>query len=176
MHLTDEQLNEYLDHEISNRAQIELHLTSCQDCTARLTALLRLFDEVESLPELALSRDLASHVTRSLPVSGLPRWLTLTAFLQVAIAAITLIIGAPFVMQFVSPFVAAIRAPSFTEIVFQMQSEWITWLEMASQIQLPTLPEVPVVETSSLVIVLTLFGVSVFWLVGNGLLLRNRIK
>ena len=67
-HISDVQLNEYLDNEIPDRAQIELHLKSCEDCTARLTALLRLFDEVESLPELALSRDLAAHFTRALPL------------------------------------------------------------------------------------------------------------
>ena len=39
MHLTDEQLNEYLDNEIVDRAQTELHLFACDDCAARLTAL-----------------------------------------------------------------------------------------------------------------------------------------
>jgi len=59
MHLTDEQLNEYLDNEIVDRADIESHLASCGECAARLTALQTLFAELDSLPELELTRDLA---------------------------------------------------------------------------------------------------------------------
>ncbi len=53
MHLTDEQLNEYLDNESTDeRAQIESHLSSCDECAARLSTLQNLFAELESLPEL----------------------------------------------------------------------------------------------------------------------------
>ena len=80
MHLTDEQLNEYLDNEIVDRAQVELHLFACDDCAARLTALRALFDEIESLPELALSRDIAAPVTRRIDgraaVPAVPRSLS----------------------------------------------------------------------------------------------------
>ena len=55
MHLTDDQLNEYLDNETAERAQIELHLDSCDECAARLSTLQDLFAELESLPELALT-------------------------------------------------------------------------------------------------------------------------
>ncbi len=61
MHLTDEQLNEYLDHETNERAQIELHLATCGKCSARLAALQDLFSEIKSLPELELSRNVAVH-------------------------------------------------------------------------------------------------------------------
>jgi anti-sigma factor RsiW len=59
MHLTDEQLNEYLDNETTERAQIETHLASCADCAARLIALQVLFAEIESLPEVELAPTLA---------------------------------------------------------------------------------------------------------------------
>jgi hypothetical protein len=45
-----------------------------------------------------------------------------------------------------------------------------------ANIQLLTLPEMPVLGLSSIVIMSLLAGVSMLWLVGNGLLLRNQIK
>ena len=43
MHLTEEELNEYLDNEIQDRARVELHLSACQECAARLSTLQALF-------------------------------------------------------------------------------------------------------------------------------------
>lgn len=175
MHLTDDQLNEYLDSETAERAQIESHLSSCNECAARLTALQNLFSEIESLPELALAGDIAARFTLraspSLP-ANLWRWLTLTATLQAVIALIALIFSAPFI----ATLLPATETPSFTETLIQVQIQWVAWLNVLSTFQIPTLPQFPVVEVSSLMLVLTLAGVSMLWLVGNGLLLRNQIK
>ena len=176
-HLTDEQLNEYLDDETNERETIELHLAGCANCAARLTALQSLFAEIESLPELELTRSLAARVisTPSL-VTHLPRWLTLTATLQAAIALIAMIIAAPFVAS----ILPAIETPSFTDLLVQLQSQWTAWLDILSRLrsgqafQVPALPQLPVLQISSLMLGLTLAGASVLWLVGNGLLLRNQ--
>jgi anti-sigma factor RsiW len=176
-HLTDVQLNEYLDNEGKDRVQAESHLSSCVDCAARLAALQALFDEIESLPEVALSRDLAAPVVRR--VSGraaLPRFLHLTVALQFAAAMVALVFTAPFVAQFLSPYLSDLQAPSLVDLFLQVQSQWTVWLDMLSQLQLPNIPEIPVFELPSLVIMLTVVGVSVLWLLGNGLLLRNQIK
>ena len=181
-HLTDVELNEYLDNEIQDRARVELHLSSCEECAARLTALQTLFAELVSLPEVTLSRNLAAPFTQesNLPVPQLPAWLTLTASLQAAIALIAIIIAAPFAAN----LLPAIEMPSYSDVFLQIQSQWTAWLDMLSTLrlnsgqafQLPTMPEIPVVEISSLILTLTLAGVSILWLVGNGLLLRNQIK
>lgn len=184
MHLTDEQLNEYLDNESTERAQIEAHLSSCEECAARLTVLQALFAQIESLPELDLSRSLreaslwdTAPFTRDRSLSiPLPRWLTLTATLQAAVALIAILVAAPWVMELVSPYVSTLKTPTFAEIFLQLQSEWIAWLDAFSQLQIPALPEIPVVDISSLVVMLTIAGVSALWLVGNGLLLRKQIK
>ena len=172
MHLTDEQLNEYLDHESAEREQIETHISSCADCAARLTALQALFAEIESLPELPLTHDLAARFTPtpSLPVPRLPRWLTLTATLQAALALLTVIMAAPFITE----LLPAVQTPSFADVLIQIQSQWLTWLDLLSTFQLPTLPQLPVIEISNLMITLTLAGISMLWLIGNGLLLRNQ--
>jgi hypothetical protein len=79
-------------------------------------------------------------------------------------------------MGLISPYASAVQMPTITEIFAQLQSQWMAWLDILSTFQLPTMPEIPVVELSSLVITLTLAGASLLWLVGNGLLLRNQIK
>ncbi len=177
MHLTDDQLNEYLDDESADRAQIELHLSSCGECAARLDALRNLFAEIESIPDLTLSRDLATPFKRqSSPLYQLPRWLTLTTALQGAIALIIIAFTAPLVLQLISPYTSALQTPSFADVFLLLQSQWMVWLNTFSQVQIPTLPEIPVFDLSSLVIVILVIGISTLWLVGNGLLLRNQIK
>lgn len=177
MHLTDDQLNEYLDTEIADRAQIELHLASCRECEARLAALRNLFAEIESLPDLTLSRNLATHFKRqSSPSYLLPRWLTLTTTLQAAVALIIIVFTAPLVLQLVSPYTSTLQTPSFADVFLLLQSQWTVWLNTISQVQIPTLPEIPVVELSSLMIVVVIIGISALWLIGNGLLLRNQVK
>ena len=176
-HLTDVQLNEYLDNEDAERAQVELHLSSCEECAARLSILRALFDEIKSLPEVVLSHDLAAPVTRR--VSGrasLPRSLRLTVTLQAAAAIVAVIFAAPFVMQLLSPYLSTLQAPSLAAVFLQVQTHWTTWLDRLSQVQVPTLPEIPVADISSLLMILTVIGISLLWLIGNGLLLRNQIK
>ncbi len=173
MHLTDEQLNEYLDEATTERAVIESHLDSCDECVARLSTLQNLFTELDSLPELELTRDLAAPFTLrpSLPAQ-LPKFLTLTAFLQAAVALAVLIIAIPFV----SSLLPQIEPPSFTNLFFQIQSQWTAWLDQLSTFNLPTFQPInlPTFEMSSLLF--TLAGVSVLWILGNGLLLRNQMK
>ena len=173
MHLTDEQLNEYLDNEIANRAEVETHLDSCDECAARLSTLQTLFADLDSLPEVTLSRDLAARFRPrpSLPAQ-LPRWLTLTASLQAAAALVALIVAIPFF----SIMLPQVEMPSFTTWLFEIQSLWTSWLDALSTFQLPTyqfanLPTYPV-ELSTLFIALAV--ASIFWIFGNGLLLRNR--
>lgn len=173
MHLTDEQLNEYLDEATTERVQIEAHLSSCDECAARLSTLQNLFTELDSLPELELTRELAAPFTLrpSLPAQ-LPKFLTLTAFLQAAVALAALIIAIPFV----SALLPQIEPPSFAKIFFQIQSQWTVWLDQLSTLALPTFQSInlPTFEMSSLLF--TLAGVSVLWILGNGLLLRNQMK
>ncbi|MBV6449997.1 MAG: hypothetical protein MHPDNHAH_00715 [Anaerolineales bacterium] len=172
MHLTDDQLNEYLDNETAERAQIESHLASCADCAARLTALQTLFAELDSLPEVELTRNLAARFASTGQLTPqLPRWLTLTATLQTVLALIALLLAAPFVTN----LLPAIQFPSFADVLLQLQSQWALFFDTITTYQLPTLPQLPPLEISTFVLSLTLAGASLLWLVGNGLLLRKQI-
>ena len=173
MHLTDDQLNEYLDNESPERAQIDLHLASCADCAARLTALRTLFAELDSLPEVELTHSIAARLSSTGQLTPqLPRWLTLTAALQAAFALIALILAAPFVMT----LLPVIETPSFTEILIQFQTQWLSLLDLITNYQLPAIPSLPPLQIPTLTLSLTLAGASLLWLVGNGLLLRKQFK
>ncbi len=171
-HVTDTQLNEYLDEATHEHAQIESHLSSCDECAARLSTLQKLFAELDSLPEVELTRNLAAPFTlRSSLPAKLPTFLTLTVTLQAVIALVAIIVVAPFVIQ----LLPAIEMPSLGNVFIQLQTQWTTWLDMLSQIQIPALPTFSF-ELSSLYLMTALVVVSMLWLVGNGLLLRNQIK
>jgi anti-sigma factor RsiW len=176
-HPSEEQLNEYLDHESEQQAQIESHIAACDECMARLTALQTLFVELDSLPEMALSRDLASSVIQRVGRSGvLPKWLTLTLALQAALALVSTLVAAPAVIEFLSQAVPAFQSPSIPQAWIQLQTLWMNWLNSLSKIQVPSLPEIAAPQFSSLAMLGVLASASFFWLVGNGLLLRNQIK
>ena len=181
MHPTEEQLNEYLDEATTERVQIEAHLSSCDECAARFSTLQSLFTELDSLPELELTRSLAApFIPRPSLPAQLPKFLTLTASLQAAVALAALIIALPFI----SALLPQIELPSFTKLFFQIQNIWTVWLDQLSTLalspaegfNLPTfqLINLPTLEMSSLLF--TLAGVSILWILGNGLLLRNQVK
>lgn len=173
MHLTEDQLNEYLDYETADRAEIETHLDSCGECAARLAALQALFIELDSLPEVALTRNIAARfIPDRSRTPQLPGWLTLTASLQAALALTALAAAIPFV----SAMLPRIEPPSFTTALFELQSLWTSWLDGLSTFQFPAIQPLPlpVMEMSTLLLVLAV--VSIFWIFGNGLLLRNQTK
>ncbi|MBI3150699.1 MAG: hypothetical protein HYZ21_01055 [Chloroflexi bacterium] len=171
MHQTDQELNEYLDNESADRAALESHLSACDECAARLSTLQNLFAELDSLPELALTKSLAApFIPRPSLVPQLPRWLTLTAFLQAAAALVALTVAIPFV----STMLPQIETPSFTNLFIQLQTQWSALLDMLSTFHFPELEplSLPIMEMSTLLIALAV--VSIFWIFGNGLLLRNQ--
>ena len=68
-HLTDEQLNEYLDGQLSPAGMTEAtrHLATCDACQAHLAALQTLFTTLSALPDLPLASDLSGAVLANLP-------------------------------------------------------------------------------------------------------------
>ena len=172
MHLTEEQLNEYLDNESTEHVFIEAHLSTCDECAARFSTLQNLFTELDSLPELELTRNLAApfSLRPSLPAQ-LPKFLTLTAILQTAFAIIAAVIAVPFMAS----LFPVIEMPSFTTIFANLQSQWVFLLDQLSIFHFqPVTFNLPVYEMSSLLF--TLAAMSILWILGNGLLLRNQMK
>ncbi|MBI5945386.1 MAG: hypothetical protein HY864_13545 [Chloroflexi bacterium] len=176
-HVTDVQLNEYLDNETAERAEIEMHLSSCDECAARLSTLQNVFTELDSLPELALTKslseaspwDAAPFTPRPSLPAQLPKFLTLTAILQTAFAIVAAVIAAPFMAS----LLPILEMPSFATMFINLQSQWVALLDQLSTFHFqPVTFNLPTLEMTSLLF--TLAGVSVLWILGNGLLLRNQ--
>jgi anti-sigma factor RsiW len=184
MHLSDEQLNEYLDGALTPEARTEAvkHFAVCADCATRLTAQQALFAQIESLPEEALSRDLAGSLVRALRHGFasqrgeiLPRWVRLTTGLQAVLAILALALAAPLLNEYVGPWVAEYKLPSLTRLLVQMQTQWALWLASVSEFALPPVPDFEL-DISSLALTVTAISAFLIWLVGNGLLLRRTTR
>lgn len=185
-HLTEEQLNEYLDNESSERAQIEAHLAECAECAARLTALKTLFAEIESLAELELTHPLreasqwdAARLTlpSKLPAPQVPRSLTLTVTLQAALALIAISFAAPLITRFLAPLWQAYPIPSLRDALVELQMNFVMWIQTIQSFQLPTIPTgiftLPK-EISVATLSIGMIGIFVVWIIGNWWLLRKR--
>lgn len=180
-HVTDMQLNEYLDNESApaGRAEIELHLSSCDECAARLTVLKSLFAEIESLPDLELTPNIAARFipTRSLPAPQLSPWLTLTATLQAALALIALIAATPVVSRYLTPYLQTYPIPSLNDLAFKLQMNILMWIQTIQSIQFPTAPTgiftLPK-EFSPGIVSASVIGLFLIWIIGNWWLLRKR--
>jgi hypothetical protein len=178
MHLTDEQLNEYLDDEIQDRVQIGLHISACEDCTARLTALKTLFSEIESLTEVELTHSIAARFVSTPDFTlHLPRWLTLTTSLQAVAASVAIIFAFPNVLKYLAPILQTYPVPSLNEAGVQLQMNFVIWMQTIQSFQFPTVPAGTFTlpkEFSSTVISFGLIGLFFIWAISNWWLLRKR--
>lgn len=177
-HISDVQLNEYLDGESMEHASIEAHLSSCGECAARLTALRALFAEIESLPELELSRDLAARFTSTqIPLPQLPRWLTLTAVLQAGLAVIAIILAAPFAAQLLEPYSQLVAIPTLSEVSLDLRSNFTAWMGSFGPVSLPEIPRdifsLPAGITPGILAV-SVMGMMLAWALGNWWLLHRK--
>ncbi len=68
-HLTETQLNEYLDGlmEAPIQAAVDAHLADCADCRERLASFQTVFQALDALPEEIPARDLTPSIIHALP-------------------------------------------------------------------------------------------------------------
>ena len=198
-HPPDERLNEYLDGELSPQAHsaLQAHLAACAPCASRLEALQALFSAIESLPDLALERDLSpailESITRRQPAPVLepqPYALRLVFIIQAVLAL--LLLG----------FAYQVSAQAFTQSRL-VQNAIELWNNQSAQVFLrlsdswskssnaltrtgqmlltqgqtawesladqPNLFQMPAAELATLMLL-----ASLLWLAANGLLLTSR--
>jgi hypothetical protein len=175
-HLTDEILNEYLDDALppAARAEVELHLRGCADCDLRLGELADVFSTLASLPDLELARDLSVDVTRTVAAQSiptLPRFLKWTAVLQAAASLVVLTASLPLLQTMITVDIPAVTLPTALDLLARLDRVMLNLQTFLVQFQLPTLRLT--FEFSSLFVTVAVFGVTLLWLVGNGLLLRS---
>ena len=80
-HLSDSQLNEYLDGTLTENARraVSAHLESCISCRTRLKEFQFVFDRLAELPEVRSSHDLTPGILMRLPQKRSRLWTPLFA-------------------------------------------------------------------------------------------------
>ena len=71
-HLTEEQLNKYLDNSLDapELARMQAHLSDCPNCRERLASLQAIFQALAAMPEETPSHELTPSVLKALPNSS----------------------------------------------------------------------------------------------------------
>jgi anti-sigma factor RsiW len=161
-HLTETQINEYLDNALSTSEQrfIDRHLSGCTDCRSRMEALQSLFQTLDALPDGSLNRDLTPLVLNSLPEqkNRLGWKLVLAAQTGIALGLAILVI---------TNLLPLVTLPgSFTALTMNL-----------SQIELPTFHlHVPTLnfQISTANLIFLAASALILWGVGNAALLHRR--
>lgn len=171
-HLTDDQLNEYLDNSTLENSSIR-HLDTCKDCQFRLEELRSVFTAIESLPEIAMPRDLTTSIMVKLSPSwgGLSirhakTWTWLSLAQAIGAFAILAWLASSFTLP---PEIAAYQPPTLDTLlasVFQLLSSF-TFETPTFEFQSTT------IDLQSRTILMFVISAIVLWFVGNGLLLRT---
>jgi len=173
-HLPEETLHEYLDNALSPqaRAAADAHLQDCAACQVELETLRSLFAEIESLPEAPLERDLSPVIVAALGSrTAVPRvvWGALVA--QALALVVLLGLAWPLIDL---PIVTLPDLPSASQLLAQWTTQQDALLRALGQVSLPSfsIPFSPPFDPPVILLILTFLGACLFWLVGNGLLLR----
>ena len=99
-HLTETQLNEYLDGlmEAPEQVRVQAHLSSCANCQENLAGLQTVFQALAALPEETLKRDLTPSVLPGLRRSW--HWLAwrLAFAIQAGLSLGFLLLLSPFIL------------------------------------------------------------------------------
>jgi hypothetical protein len=99
-HLTETQLNEYLDGimEAPEQDLMQAHLSDCADCRARLAALQTVFKALAALPEETPRVDLTLSILRALPRGSSGLGWRLAFAMQAGISLGFLLLIFPFIL------------------------------------------------------------------------------
>jgi anti-sigma factor RsiW len=166
-HLTEPQLNEYLDGELDapGRAAVDSHLAACRGCRLALSDLQAVASLLADLPDEPLRRDLTPSVLANLPQ---PR----------------LALGWKLVLAAQAGFVVGIALLLFSNLLtwFQPQ-EWPTLvISQFAGIKFPipnspfTIPHFPAFSLQPAGVVFLAIAAFLLWGVGNAVLLRGRME
>ncbi|MGD0752327.1 MAG: zf-HC2 domain-containing protein [Anaerolineales bacterium] len=111
-HLTENQLNEYLDGlmEASALAACEEHLSDCADCQSQLAVLQSVFQALAALPEANPQRDLAPSVLKNLSERGFGLGWRLALAMQAGLSLGLLVFLSPVITDRITDHIAGIMA------------------------------------------------------------------
>jgi len=175
-------LHEYLDGVLvgNEREKLELHLAQCEDCAAKYASLKYLYSEMERLPDEPLAHDISARVIRSLtPKEDRKPYLYLVLMAQLATAIIVFTAIWPRIsLELGSSGYSLVRLleplRKFADLSAQgilLMREFLNWIH----IQWIATLSMPAIDwpITGLSLALVVGGMTLLWLLGNGLLLRQ---
>ena len=175
-------MQEQLDNVLTDegRERLEAHLAECDDCAAKFASLKILYSEMERLPEEPLMHDISANVVRSLKLKKDKKpYLPQVLAAQLITAAIVFFTIWPKIslelasryslVQLLGPLrkfadLSAQGILSVREVLHWIHAQWIATLSMPA-IDWPI---------TGLPLALVVGAMILLWLLGNGLLLRER--
>jgi hypothetical protein len=174
-------LQAYLDDVLADedRERLELHLAQCDECTAKYASLKYLYSEMERLPDEPLAHDISARVIRSIALKEDRKptlYLVITAQLAAAIIMIAAIwprisleLGSKYsLVQLLEPL------RNFADLSTQgilFMREFLSWIhtQWIATLSMPAI-DWPI---TGFPLALAVGGMTLLWLLGNGLLLRQ---
>jgi hypothetical protein len=200
-HLTEEQLNLYLDDEPSavERASVEAHLADCDACRAELASLQTLFAALNALQPETLTTDLTPFVLQEIPSErrrAVRRWRISWLIPVLQGVGIVLLLGfgwSALAMRYDALAqripVDAVRATWADTLTWEEAlwtttvARWQTWWAelLADVLDLPATlgqairrwPQLPDLGLTTPQIIALGLAAALVWLVGNSILLRT---
>ncbi len=183
-HLTDAQLNEYLDQALDGDElrQVRSHLEGCPDCRERLDGLQAVFAHLAGLQDVQVSRDLRADILSRLPVNRAPLW---TPSLAAQLGAVCgLLLWLSFQMtKWIQPFLAGLSSarvptqylplqfPRFSDVLhlaLAIPQFHLSLMPHPLSLSFP-IPQLPSFPTPDLIWIGV--SISILWLIGNYFLL-----
>jgi len=177
-------LQEYLDGVLADedRERLVLHIAQCDDCAAEYTSLKYLYSEMERLPDEPLAHDISARVIHSLRLKEDRKpymYRVLMAQLAVAIIVFAAIwprislelVNRYSLVQLLEPL-RKFEDLSAQGILFVR--EFLNWIH----IQWIATLSMPAIDwpITGLPLALAVGGMTLLWLLGNGLLLREPVN
>jgi hypothetical protein len=182
IHPGEDSLNEYLDGYLADDQKIELenHLETCAQCASRLAELREVFQNLESLPNYSLDRDLSVEVVSAIQprINLSPGW-KWGAFVQFVLAFIVILLAVPVLLETWKPNLTGMQyslIQMFSERWIALLAQWSTlsvefqlvWSNLVTEWNPPS-----ILETSQVVIWPIFLSAILLFIVGNGLVLRR---
>jgi hypothetical protein len=184
-HLTDSQLNEYLDHtlDLAARRAVQAHLQACDDCRVRLEEIQFVFSGLANLPEARLPRDLTSSVLVRLPKRQTRVWSPAFAAQLGAALGASLWLSME-IAKFALPLPSAFQ---LSQVALPDLRAAIPDLPLPTLDFLFTIPDlrswIPEIKLPAIDLSLSAFNITflvtaalALWVIGNITLLRGRIE
>jgi len=174
-------MQEYLDGVLADedRERLELHLAQCDDCAAKYASLKYLYSEMERLQDEPLAHDISARVIRSIALKEDRKpYLYLVLMAQLAAAIIVfatiwprislVLVNRYSLVQLLEPL------RKFEELSAQglfFVREFLNWIhtQWIATFSMPTI-DWPITGLS---LALVIGGMTLLWLLSNGLLLRQ---